>query len=56
MLSAYYDPARENGFAYNDPAVGVAWPAGIELTASARDAGAPTLAAIADSLPFEYRG
>jgi dTDP-4-dehydrorhamnose 3,5-epimerase-like enzyme len=55
MTSAYYDPARESGFAYNDPGVGIEWPAG-ELTVSARDAGAPPLAAIADSLPFEYRG
>lgn len=56
MTSAYYDPERESGFAYNDPAVGIEWPAASELTASARDARAPTLAEIADSLPFEYRG
>jgi dTDP-4-dehydrorhamnose 3,5-epimerase-like enzyme len=56
MTSAYYDPARESGFAYDDPAVGIVWPGDIELTVSARDAGAPSLAAIADSLPFEYRG
>ncbi|MBV9604891.1 MAG: dTDP-4-dehydrorhamnose 3,5-epimerase [Solirubrobacterales bacterium] len=54
MTSAYYDPTLESGFAYNDPAVGIEWPAGIELTASARDAGAPALAEIADSLPFRY--
>jgi dTDP-4-dehydrorhamnose 3,5-epimerase len=56
MNSAYHDPAREGGFAYDDPAVGIVWPAGIELTVSARDSSAPALAAIADSLPFEYRG
>jgi dTDP-4-dehydrorhamnose 3,5-epimerase len=56
MTSAYYDPARESGFAYNDPDVGIEWPAGTQLTASARDAGAPSLAAITDSLPFSYRG
>ncbi|HET6865156.1 MAG TPA: dTDP-4-dehydrorhamnose 3,5-epimerase [Solirubrobacteraceae bacterium] len=56
MTSAYYDPTLESGFAYDDPAVGIVWPAGTELTASARDAGAPALAAIADSLPFQYRG
>ena len=56
MTSAYYDPALEGGFAYDDPEVGIAWPADTELSASARDAGAPKLAAIADSLPFEYRG
>jgi dTDP-4-dehydrorhamnose 3,5-epimerase len=56
MLSAYYDPARERGFAYDDPAVGIEWPGGTELIASARDSGAPTLAAIVDSLPFKYHG
>ena len=55
MTSAYYDPSVESGFAYNDPAVGIEWPTSVELTASARDSGAPALAAIADSLPFEYR-
>ena len=55
MTSAYYDPQRESGFAYDDPAVGIEWPAGTELIASARDAGAPALAEIADSLPFTYR-
>lgn len=55
MTSAYYDPGLESGFAYNDPAVGIEWPEGLVLTASARDSSAPTLAAIADSLPFEYR-
>jgi len=54
MTSAYYDPARESGFAYNDPQVAIAWPAASELTASARDSGAPSLAEIADQLPFQY--
>jgi dTDP-4-dehydrorhamnose 3,5-epimerase len=48
--SAYYDPEQERGFAYNDADVGVQWPGDLELIASARDAGAPALAAIADSL------
>jgi dTDP-4-dehydrorhamnose 3,5-epimerase len=56
MTSAYYDPGRENGFAYNDPSVGIAWPDDMSLSASARDSGATTLDAIAASLPFEYRG
>jgi len=56
MTSDYYDPERESGFAYNDPAVGIEWPATTELTVSARDSSAPPLADIADSLPFEYRG
>jgi dTDP-4-dehydrorhamnose 3,5-epimerase len=55
MTSAYYDPSRESGFAYDDPAVAIAWPAGVELSASERDSQAPPLAAIAGSLPFEYR-
>jgi dTDP-4-dehydrorhamnose 3,5-epimerase len=54
MTSAYYDPALERGFAYNDPAVGIRWPGEADLTASTRDSSAPVLAAIADSLPFEY--
>lgn len=54
MTSAYYDPAHESGFAYNDPQVAIAWPGGSELAASARDSAAPTLAEIADGLPFEY--
>ncbi len=48
--STYYDPSTEAGFAYNDPAVGISWPAGIALEASARDAAAPPLAEIAGSL------
>jgi dTDP-4-dehydrorhamnose 3,5-epimerase len=55
MTSTYYDPALESGFAYNDPEVGIAWPAG-ELSVSDRDSRAPALGEIADSLPFEYRG
>jgi dTDP-4-dehydrorhamnose 3,5-epimerase len=51
--SAYYDPAAEGGFAYNDPDVGIAWPEDLELVVSARDSGAPRLAEIADSLPFK---
>jgi dTDP-4-dehydrorhamnose 3,5-epimerase len=39
--SVYYDPARESGFAYDDPGVGIEWPAG--LAPSARDANAPAL-------------
>ena len=53
--SAYYDQSLEGGFAYDDPAVGIEWPGGVELIVSARDAAAPSLAQIADSLPFEYR-
>ena len=41
--SDYYDPESEGGFAYDDPDVGIEWPAGLELSASARDACAPAL-------------
>jgi dTDP-4-dehydrorhamnose 3,5-epimerase len=54
MTSAYYDPAAEAGFAYNDPQVAIEWQLGSELTPSARDAGAPPLSEIAESLPFVY--
>jgi dTDP-4-dehydrorhamnose 3,5-epimerase len=53
-VSSYYDPAAEDGFRYDDREVGVAWPAELELRASARDASAPTLAEIAGKLPFQY--
>jgi dTDP-4-dehydrorhamnose 3,5-epimerase len=52
--TAYYAPELERGFAYDDPEVGIEWPTGSELIASARDAGAPTLAEIAPSLTFQY--
>ena len=54
MTSAYYDSARESGFAYNDPAVAIAWPEDVELWPSERDRNAPVLAAIAGSLPFRH--
>lgn len=50
--SAYYDPALESGFAYDDPAVELAWPADLELHASARDRTAPAFSQIAERLPF----
>ena len=53
-ISTYYDPARESGFAYDDPAVAIEWPADVELIASDRDRRAPTLAALESTLPFEY--
>jgi dTDP-4-dehydrorhamnose 3,5-epimerase len=53
--SAYYVPEREKGIRFDDPDVGIAWPlrAG-ELVPSERDRTAPTLAEIADELPFTY--
>jgi dTDP-4-dehydrorhamnose 3,5-epimerase len=42
-VSTYYDPSIESGFRYDDPEVGIEWPA-IDLQPSERDARAPTLA------------
>jgi dTDP-4-dehydrorhamnose 3,5-epimerase len=56
MTSTYWEPANEGGFSYADPGIGIAWPEGLELTASTKDAAAPTLAEIAGSLPFRYDG
>jgi dTDP-4-dehydrorhamnose 3,5-epimerase len=50
--SSYYDPATEAGIAYDDPAVGIEWPLGVEPIVSERDANAPRLADVADELPF----
>jgi dTDP-4-dehydrorhamnose 3,5-epimerase len=52
--SSYYAPELEGGFAYDDPDVAIAWPAGLELIASPRDAGAPRLGELEPALPFEY--
>jgi dTDP-4-dehydrorhamnose 3,5-epimerase len=52
--SAYHDSSIEGGFRYDDPGVGIAWPAGWTLTSSPRDRSAPTLDEIAATLPFVY--
>ena len=44
-VSTYYDPDTEAGFRYDDPEVGIEWPA-IDLLPSPRDASAPSLAAL----------
>ena len=54
--SNYYAGEHERGFKYDDPDVGIEWPAGLELIPSGRDATAPLLREIADELPFEYAG
>lgn len=51
--SSYYDGAVEQGFAYDDPDVGIRWPE-LDLNVSERDGRAPRLAEIADGLPFTY--
>jgi dTDP-4-dehydrorhamnose 3,5-epimerase len=52
-VSSYYSADTERGFKYDDPEVGIEWPAG-ELIVSDRDTGAPLLSEIADDLPFAY--
>jgi dTDP-4-dehydrorhamnose 3,5-epimerase len=47
--SAYYDPAREGGFRFDDPEVGIDWPE-LELNTSERDSSAPLLSELRDSL------
>jgi dTDP-4-dehydrorhamnose 3,5-epimerase len=50
--SSYYDGELERGIRYDDPEVGIAWPAGLELLPSERDRAAPTLRAAAPEIPF----
>jgi dTDP-4-dehydrorhamnose 3,5-epimerase len=51
QVSSYYDPATEAGIRWDDPEVGIEW--GIENPLlSERDKTAPTLAEIANSLPW----
>ncbi len=53
-ISAYYDPASEGGFAFDDPEVAIEWPQSQPLTASPRDRRAPSLAELQPTLPFRY--
>jgi dTDP-4-dehydrorhamnose 3,5-epimerase len=53
--TAYYDPAAEGGFRYDDPEVGIDWPE-LELQVSERDRTAPLLRDLAGELPFSYAG
>jgi dTDP-4-dehydrorhamnose 3,5-epimerase len=50
--SGYYDAEIERGIAWDDPHIGVEWPAGVEFSVSERDATAPTLSEVAAGLPF----
>ena len=52
--SAYYDESIERGIAYDDPGIGIEWPAGLKLVPSPRDASAPRLREIENELPFAY--
>lgn len=47
--SAYYDPAREAGFRFDDPEVGIEWPA-LEIQTSERDREAPLLSELRELL------
>ena len=52
--SSYYHAATEAQLAYDDPDVGIEWPADVEAVVSERDRNAPRLAEIADQLPFTW--
>ena len=43
LVSSRYDPTREFGVSPLDPALGLPWPADLELELSAKDRAAPTL-------------
>jgi dTDP-4-dehydrorhamnose 3,5-epimerase len=53
LLGSVYDPATERGIAWDDPDVGVEWPVEEPLL-SERDTSAPSLAEVAETLPFRY--
>jgi dTDP-4-dehydrorhamnose 3,5-epimerase len=51
----YYVDETERGIAFDDPDVAIEWPLPVgDLTPSKRDATAPLLKDVADSLPFDY--
>jgi dTDP-4-dehydrorhamnose 3,5-epimerase len=50
-VSSYYDPATERGIAFDDPDLGVQWPAS-EPIVSDRDRTNPKLSEIAPELPW----
>jgi dTDP-4-dehydrorhamnose 3,5-epimerase len=53
--SSYYDPEAERSIVWNDPDIGVEWPADLDLAASDRDAAAPTLEELRPELRFDRR-
>ena len=50
-VSSYYDPATERGIAFDDPDIGIPWPAR-EPIVSERDRNNPRLSEIAQDLPW----
>jgi dTDP-4-dehydrorhamnose 3,5-epimerase len=50
----YYDAAAECAIRFDDPDVGIEWPGDLPLIYSERDATAPTLAEVSESLPFRF--
>jgi dTDP-4-dehydrorhamnose 3,5-epimerase len=44
LCSTPYAPGREHGVHPLDPAIGIAWPAGVDFVLSEKDAAAPTMA------------
>jgi dTDP-4-dehydrorhamnose 3,5-epimerase len=53
--TGYYNGELERGIAHDDPDIAIQWPLpAAELIVSERDAAAPTLAQIADELPFRW--
>ena len=54
LQSGYYDPALERTIAFDDPQLGIEWPAVPVLTVSERDRAAPALADVAAELGFVY--
>ncbi len=50
-VSSYYDPETERGIAWDDPDIGIPWPAQ-EALVSDRDRKNPRLAEIAAELPW----
>ena len=54
-LTAYWDPLDEHGCRWDDPMLGVAWPAGIAPILSPRDAGLPPLAIAIDALAAQVQ-
>jgi dTDP-4-dehydrorhamnose 3,5-epimerase len=54
LQSGYYEAALERTIAFDDPDIGIEWPALASFTMSKRDRAAPTLYELAADLPFAY--